>query len=86
MRVGLKSQWWLRSQLGDVRQLVQGSPFVVGRDLPSGPVLRARRKIAWGDRKTGARARICTTYGRSVRAGGVPFTRLFGPRRKFLYS
>ena len=82
MRVGLKSQWWLRPQLGDVRQLVQGSPFVVGRDLPSGPVLRARRKIAWGDRKTGARARICALYGRSVSAGAASFLRfLFGGGR-----
>ena len=57
-------------------------PIVDGRDLLSGPVLRARRKIAWGDRKTGARARICALYGRSVRARGVSFcVFLFGGGR-----
>ena len=54
-------------------------------NLPSGPVLRARRVIAWGDRKTGARARIYALYGRSVRAGARDFSVFKSKERATLF-
>ena len=47
-------------------------------NLRSGAVLCARCKIAKAIRKIGLRARIGATYGRSVRAGGVPFVAFVG--------